>query len=220
MAVDSSISALQRIVERLAPERVTAVVAPVAKSIDGVREVERELIYSWAHARQCEFVAGRMCARRGLAALDVPAGDLLPDAEGVPVWPEGVVASISHSGGVAMAVVALSADCRFLGLDLEKTDRLSAAAIQRVVHPLEAGFAGGDQVKASILFSLKEAFYKAQFPLWRTTGNFHDLALSVDLGAGTARVRQMDSRFAPELERAHFAFNLVGDFVLSLCWSR
>jgi len=118
-----------------------------------------------------------------------------------------------------MAVVAHDENCALIGVDIEKTSRLSAAAIKRVMHPLEQGFVAGDQVKASILFSLKEAFYKAQFPRWRTTGNFHDLALGVDMEAGSAQVVEIDARFAPNLAQLRFGFRLVDDYVVSLCWS-
>ena len=77
---------------------------------------------------------------------------------------------------------------------------------------------GGDQLKASILFSLKEAFYKAQFPKWRAEGNFRDLALEVDLANGSAKIIEMGSRFKPELLRLRFRFRVVDDYVVSQCW--
>ena len=179
---------------------------------------ERQLIESWAPSRQREFAAGRMCARRALDLLGAVTSGLLPDADGIPQWPEGTVGSISHCRGVAMAMTAKSVDCRLLGLDLEKTNRLSAGAIKQVLHPVEQIFAGSDQQKASILFSLKEAFYKAQFPKWRAVGNFSDLALEVDLAKGSAKIYKMDSRFNPELMGLRFCFRIVDDYVVSLSW--
>jgi 4'-phosphopantetheinyl transferase EntD len=159
-----------------------------------------------------------MCARRALDLLGVGSSGLLPDADGIPQWPEGTVGSISHCRGVAMAVGAKLVDCRLLGLDLEKTNRLSAGAIKQVLHPIEEIFVDGDQLKASILFSLKEAFYKAQFPKWRAVGNFSDLAMEVDLAKGSARIREMDARFSPELMQLRFCFRIVDDYVVSQSW--
>ncbi|MGZ0707234.1 4'-phosphopantetheinyl transferase family protein [Coraliomargarita sp. W4R53] len=181
-------------------------------------ESERALVGAWASHRQQEFASGRGCARHALLQLDVDSGDLLPDLDGIPRWPEGVLGCISHSRGIAMAVAARGGVPVVLGLDLEKTNRLSESAMKKVVHPLEADFVASDQVRASILFSLKEAFYKAQFPCWRTAGNFHDLALEVDLEDGVAKVLELDARFAAELERLNFRFRLVDDYVVSLCW--
>ncbi|TVP79751.1 MAG: 4'-phosphopantetheinyl transferase superfamily protein [Puniceicoccaceae bacterium] len=183
-------------------------------------DAERALIETWAVPRQQEFAAGRLCARRGLAALGRPAVPLLRDADGLPLWPPGVVGSITHSRGIAAAALRpADGPDTLLGLDLEKTNRLSAAASRRVLHPREVGFAAGDQRRASVLFSLKEAFYKAQFPRWRTPGNFHDLALSVDLAAGRAVVVDLAPCFDPILAGLEFRFCLVDDYVLSLCWS-
>jgi 4'-phosphopantetheinyl transferase EntD len=65
---------------------------------------------------------------------------------------------------------------------------------------------------------LKEAFYKAQFPKWRAVGNFSDLALEVDLAKESAKIREMDARFSPELMRLKFCFRIVDDYVVSLSW--
>lgn len=179
---------------------------------------EKCLVEAWAPTRQREFASGRQCARRALATLGLNHAELLPDADGIPQWPKGVIGSISHSRGVAMAVVAQSSDITLLGLDLEKTNRLSTAAMKRVVHSFEEAFVGCDQLRASILFSLKEAFYKAQFPKWRTEGNFRDLALELDLDKGLASVLEIDERFAPELAQVQFNFRLVDDYVLCMSW--
>jgi 4'-phosphopantetheinyl transferase EntD len=181
-------------------------------------EKERALVEGWAVARQQEFMAGRFCARRALAASGRMEVAILRDADGLPLWPEGVVGSITHCRGIAAAVLrSITGPDSLLGLDLEKTNRLSVSAGRRVLHPSEAKFAGDSQIRATILFSLKEAFYKAQFPRWRTTGNFQDIGLEVDLASGRAEVGALGGRFDPELSGLRFRFALVGDYVLCLC---
>lgn len=218
MSMESTIASLKAACAALAPSGCAFEVAAVTDYLAELYEPERAWVHTWSVHRQNEFSTGRLCARHALAELGVAAGDLLPDADGIPQWPEGGLGCISHSRGIAMAVTARMGTPLLLGLDLEKTNRLSVRAIQQVVHPLEGAFVGGDQVRASILFSLKEAFYKAQFPRWRTAGNFHDMALEVDLADGVAKILQLDARFAPELRRLKFRFRLVDDYVVSLCW--
>ena len=218
MSSGKTIAQLREVAHLIVPMGATFELAIIDQRATDLLPEERQLIESWAPSRQCEFVTGRMCARRALDLLGVGASGLLPDADGIPQWPEDTVGSISHCRGVAMAMVAKSVDCRLLGLDLEKTNRLSAGAIKKVLHPIEEIFTGGDQLKASILFSLKEAFYKAQFPKWHAVGNFSDLALEVDLARGSAKIREMDARFNPELMRLRFCFRIVDDYVLSLSW--
>ena len=218
MSSGKTIAQLREVAHLIVPMGAAFEVAIIDQRATDLLPEERELIESWAPSRQCEFVTGRRCARRALDLLGVDASGLLPDADGIPQWPEDTVGSISHCRGVAMAMVAKSVDCRLLGLDLEKTNRLSAGAIKQVLRPIEEIFTGGDQLKASILFSLKEAFYKAQFPKWHAVGNFSDVALEVDLTKGTAKIREMDARFSSELMGLRFCFRIVDDYVLSLSW--
>ena len=218
MSPEKSINKLREAAQALAPMGAVLEVAMIDQHSDELLPEERQLVESWAPHRQREFVRGRMCARRALDSLVAGVAGLLPDPDGIPQWPEGVVGSISHCRGVAMATVANSADCRLIGLDLEKINRLSAGAINKVLHPIEESFAIGDQLKATILFSLKEAFYKAQFPKWRALGNFRDLALEVDLANGVAKIIEMGSRFKPELLRLRFRFRVVDDYVVSMSW--
>ena len=218
MSPKKTIAQLGELAHALLPRGAALELAMIDKDLVELLPEERQLLESWAPHRQREFATGRLCARRALDLLGVAASGLLPDADGVPQWPEDVAGSISHCRGVATAAVAHSADCHLLGLDLEKINRLSAGAIKKVLHPIEEGFAAGDQLRASVLFSLKEAFYKAQFTKWRAVGNFRDLALEVDLVDGAAKIREMDARFNPELLRLKFRFCVAGDYVLSLAW--
>ena len=118
-----------------------------------------------------------------------------------------------------MASVAYKDCYSYIGLDLEKTNRLSSSAMKRITHPLEVTMVAGNQLNASILFSLKEAFFKAQFPHWHTVGSFRELALSLDFDEGTANIQQLDLRFAKELNDLSLAFEIVDEYVLSLVWS-
>lgn len=173
--------------------------------------------------RQSEFVAGRDCARAALAQIGYPEQPILADADGVPAWPAGALGAISHSRGYCGAVAARQTDYRILGLDLEKTNRLSRAAIERVVHPQEQGYVEGDQRKASLIFSAKEAFFKAQYPSWQTHANFHDLVLAVEgSDIGRMTIRDLAQRFPDDLcalaPDIRFRFRYFEDFVVTLCW--
>lgn len=211
---------LQNALNALAPSNCATAVSSLGEAdLIGLPNNAYDMIHSWAKHRQEEFKAGRRCASQALAKVGSEDRIALPDADGLPNWPQGFLGSISHSLGIAMAVAAKKEQYALVGLDLEKTNRLSESAARRVIHPLEVSFAGDNQVNASILFSLKEAFYKAQFPRWRELGNFRELALSVNLAEGTADIKEMDARFDSELVQLSFAFKIVDDFVISLAWT-
>ena len=174
--------------------------------------------------RQREFFGGRQCARKALAKFGVDAGSIGIGADHLPSWPAGFLGSISHSKGYCAALVGSRSDFCGLGVDLEKTNRLSDQAIMRVLHPDEEAFAAGDQQLASLFFSAKEAFYKMQFPRWRTTANFQDLALGLERSSSAfeLRVGWMSNRFSSVLRsRARdvcIRGQFFGDFVVSVCW--
>ncbi len=131
--------------------------------------------------------AARIVARELLRAIgDVPQA--IPKAvSGMPVWPAGVVGSLSHDSEVAVAAVAASRDFRSLGIDIEPEEPLGPDLLDLVATSWERQQIDFDLGRARLLFVVKEAVYKAVFPL---TGEFlehHDV--EVNLTAQTASVR-------------------------------
>ncbi len=222
MLIPSEITELESSLLGLCPVGLGSSCAPV----DSVMPLACDLEQSsgWSDARISEFSGGRSCARQALAQIGFD-GDaiLVRNAEGIPVWPGGYMGSISHCRGLCMAVAGLSSSYPAIGLDLERTDRIKEGAARQIVHQMEASFWSGDQLNASILFSLKEAFYKAQFPRWGLDAGFQDMALEVDLAGGCARIIFLADRLSDGLsgfssDNFHFRFSLVGSYVLSISW--
>jgi 4'-phosphopantetheinyl transferase EntD len=120
--------------------------------------------------RRREFATGRLCARRALARLGVRPVAILPGAGGEPVWPPGVVGSITHCAGYRAAAVAWADDVPSLGIDAEPhhplpdgvLDAVASADEQHRLHRLAAidPHVHWDRV----LFSAKESVYKAWYP--------------------------------------------------------
>ena len=67
--------------------------------------------------RRREFLAGRLAAQAALARLGERG--LVGRRGHAPVWPQGFCGSISHSGGIAVAVAASTRQWQALGVDLE-----------------------------------------------------------------------------------------------------
>ncbi|GGF62877.1 4'-phosphopantetheinyl transferase EntD (siderophore biosynthesis) [Mameliella alba] len=137
--------------------------------------------------RRAEFAAGRLAARRAMAQLGLADAAIPMGADRAPVWPKGLVGSISHAEGVCLGVVARDADYRSLGIDVEGDDPLAEDLIPEICLPEELGLlpAGARAARAKRLFSAKEAAYKAHYPLAGQVFGFH--GLQVDLGQGCAR---------------------------------
>jgi enterobactin synthetase component D len=124
--------------------------------------------------RRHEFWMGRSAARRALRELGACDGPILTSGRR-PVFPSGVTGSLSHSAGVAVAIVAPSAAARGLGIDLELRS-LPADAERLVLGPEEAAGVAAGRYSCAEAFSAKEAAFKALEPL---------------LDCGAATLRQM-----------------------------
>ncbi|MCX2832748.1 4'-phosphopantetheinyl transferase family protein [Microbulbifer thermotolerans] len=123
--------------------------------------------------RQAEFLAGRYAASLALAALDIDVRACGPVGIGPrrnPVWPQGVVASISHAAGRAVCAASLRAHNDFLGVDIELlSPEMDCADVQQAVMGerelallVDAGLAPSQAV--FLTFSAKESLFKALYP--------------------------------------------------------
>src|SRR4051794_4832056 len=129
----------------------------------------------------------RIVAREFLARLGHPDASVPKGTAGEPVWPAGVVGSLSHDDEVAVAALALRQDFASVGIDVEPARELPADMIELIATVGELRAIGGDPLQARVLFAAKEAVYKAVNPLDRTFLEFPDI--EVDLASRTAITR-------------------------------
>ncbi|MER5871124.1 4'-phosphopantetheinyl transferase superfamily protein [Streptomyces sp. NPDC002044] len=144
-------------------------------------------------SRRREFTTVRHCASLALGELGVPYRPLLPGVRGAPGWPAGVVGSMTHCRGYRAAVVARTRDAVALGIDAEPGEPLPRGLLDVVALPGER-----DRVLGlldarpgvrwdRLLFSAKEAVYKAWFPLTGQLLDFHEADVVFDAGRGGFR---------------------------------
>ena len=117
-------------------------------------------------ARRRDFAMGRAAAHRALAVLGKDGAPILRGEFGEPLWPTGVVGSITHAAGQVVAAVARTDDCGGIGVDLEDSGRFFPKLIEHVAFGAEVdrllALDGEAQQRATIeLFAAKEAIYKA-----------------------------------------------------------
>jgi enterobactin synthetase component D len=134
--------------------------------------------------RQREFLAGRWCAEQALRCLGAGSTHVAMAEDRAPIWPRGVVGSITHTGDFAAAAVAWAADIAGLGIDSEQIiDPAAARDIADVCMVDEATLfkaAHGCSFCefCTFVFSAKEAVYKCLFPLTRKFLEFSDVRIT------------------------------------------
>jgi len=155
---------------------------------------EEALLARATDKRRREFGTGRHCARAALRALGLPAAPILPDDQGAPRWPPGIVGSITHCDGYRAVAVARAPATVAIGIDAEPCQSLAAEVLDLVSLPSERArlrelaAAGPDVCWDRLLFSTKEAVYKAWFPLARRWLGFTDADITIHPG-GTFAAR-------------------------------
>jgi 4'-phosphopantetheinyl transferase EntD len=158
---------------------------PIEEQALGPRAVE---------GRRAMFALGRAAAREALGELDGAESVAIPRGSGgEPVWPDGIVGSISHTQAVAVAIVARRSDYAGLGVDIEDLARgPSPRAARLICRPGEMDWVepeAGTQ-RLALLFSAKEAVFKALYPIEGVWLGFADAELTwrADGGGFDARV--------------------------------
>lgn len=137
--------------------------------------------------RRREFSAGRAAAHQAMDLLGAPVQAIPVGENRAPVWPAGLVGSISHTRSCAMAVVARQGAIRGLGIDVEEDkpladDLWSAICSEREQDWLRNQINPGQMAK--VIFSAKEAAYKCQFSLSARYYGFDGMELEIDLASG------------------------------------
>nr|ASV47129.1 EntD-related protein [uncultured bacterium] len=151
---------------------------------------EEPLVARAVAARRAEFTTVRACARLALAELGRPPAPLLSGPKREPLWPEGIVGSLTHCDGYRAAAVAPADLLASLGIDAEPHAALPDGILERVSLPRERDGLG--RLPAGIhwgrlLFSAKESVYKTWFPLTHRWLDFDEAALEFRPGPDPAR---------------------------------
>jgi len=177
-------------------------------------EIEEQGLGKAVPERRLEFKIGRTCARTALMRLGREPVAIPIGAFREPLWPEGVVGSISHCDGLVMAAVANRSDYQSIGIDAEVNQALPREVFSTV-------FSEGELNRLDALpsigvcwdrlvFSAKESVFKTWYPLEKTWLDFTDcdVAIQPSMQRFTAHVSATPNLNGPRMER-----NYVGRFV-------
>jgi 4'-phosphopantetheinyl transferase EntD len=173
-------------IEELLPAAVAAAESTGEVGDEYLYPEEEALLTRAAQTRRREFAGVRACARAALAKLGLPPAPILPGELGAPIWPVGVVGSMTHCPAYRAAVVADAAEISSVGVDAEPNERLPPDVLNFIADDDEEAWvtallAARPEVSWDrLLFSAKEAVFKTWFPLTSCWLEFRDLTITVD----------------------------------------
>lgn len=152
---------------------------------------EEKLCADWrSEARRELFRAGRTAVHEALQGLGLDRGTpVLRGPQGEPVWPEGAAVSISNTTGMAVAAACCIPQFRSIGVDIELRRRPVRLELKHhLCLPSEFERLHSCGMSLLLLFSAKEALYKALYPICRRLIGFKEMELRWDAGDEAWRV--------------------------------
>jgi 4'-phosphopantetheinyl transferase EntD len=119
--------------------------------------------------RQAEYFYGRLAARLALEHAGLPLLGVGTGTQRQPLWPAGVVGSITHNARHALAAALPLGPCRGIGIDIEtlatpeQESSIASIALDGAERRILAAQAAtlSPAAALTLVFSAKESFYKA-----------------------------------------------------------
>jgi 4'-phosphopantetheinyl transferase EntD len=145
-------------------------------------------------------VAGREVPKAALERLGLTNPPWIGRGErGEPLWPVGVIGSMTHCYPWSIAILIKDVWNFQIGIDLESIPRVEVVDIRQVIcRDVEIDWLRTRSAPAgpAIIFSAKEAVYKALYPLFQRYIDFKEIELSWIPERSCFNVRIVDSCLA------------------------
>ncbi len=155
-----------------------------------------ETLLTAVNKRQAEFLAGRICAKTVLSHMGIAHHTINTDTERRPIWPSGIIGSITHTHNIAAAIVAPADKYLAIGLDYEQIvthsslEELSGTILTTKERAfLKTQRKNERHTYFSLVFSLKESLFKALNPITKVFFDFQAAqVMSLNHGQATLQL--------------------------------
>lgn len=174
-------------ISSILPDTVVAVEARDDSASVHLFPEERFSLGRSVEKRRREFTTARGCARIAFEQLGLPPSPVPTGIRGEPLWPSGVVGSITHCDGYRACAIARSTDIATIGIDAMPHIALPHDVLPTIAGLGEAAWLSGQKGNAptvhwdTLLFSAKESVYKAWFPIARRSLGWGDAVVNFDV---------------------------------------
>lgn len=156
--------------------------------------------------RQAEFLAGRYSAYKALKQLGIHGRHIGIGKHRNPLWPKGVIASISHTHNIAVCAATTTEHHHVLGIDIERFLNEDTA------HSIKAQVINDQETRLlntsgypfhhalTIVFSAKESLFKALYPYVKAYFGF-EAAEIISMKKGCAEIiLKLTKNLSPRLQ--------------------
>jgi len=162
-------------------DNATVLIAEISRSSRELVAGELEAVKDAVPSRKKEFAAGREIALIALAKIGFHESSLPVSQQRFPVWPNGVVGSISHTSTMVGVAVAPRSHYSSIGFDLEIEGAVDPELCSVILSESEKQAADESPAAdfATTIFGCKEAVYKAVNPITSEYFDFLDVRITI-----------------------------------------
>ena len=169
----------------------------ISKIKGQISDVEYRIVSNSVLKRRNEFIAGRILAHNALEQLNIYGFDILTGNNREPIWPKGIIGSISHNNSFVCAAVTTSDYYKGIGIDVEEDEVIQVSQHNIIFTKNELLWIERQQNSAQenihkIIFSAKESLYKCIYPFVKKYIDFKQVEMEIDLENKTLRIIKMD----------------------------
>lgn len=170
----------ESLIRNVLPSEVVIATGPIELGWHDLDPREFEAVRGAVPQRLSEFAAGRRFARTALAELGVNGSPLLVNLDRSPRWPAGVIGSITHSRNYCAVAVARAERYRAIGIDAQHVDAVephlwNVFCTEEEIDEINQQDPQFRKSLAAMIFSAKESYFKASYPIHKEWIGFHDL---------------------------------------------
>jgi 4'-phosphopantetheinyl transferase EntD len=187
------------VIEEILPPGVIAVDTREERLDIELFPAEQTALGQAVEKRRREFVTARACAREALARLGMPPSPIATGERGQPLWPEGVVGSITHCATYRACALAHAHELAGVGIDAEPHAPLPDGVLGQIARAEERprlaqlALAEPGVCWDRLLFCAKETVYKVWFPIAQCWLGFEDATFTFDPVGHTFQARLLKS---------------------------
>ncbi len=166
-------------------DRCLLLAAPIQQIPSSLFPEESTRMTSWVEKRQREFSAGRALSRHAMGLLGLPMYPIPIGKMRQPLWPPGLVGSITHTDTHCAVALGRQRDALSMGIDIETEGRVTPDLWPHIfareeIALLESQPLDRQSELAGQMFSAKEAYFKLQYPLTTLLPGFIDVTTRLD----------------------------------------
>ena len=152
----------------LFPKNVNSEISDLISDKVELLPAEATISQRYSPKRLREFTTGRVNARHLLERYNIQGYPLLPNADRAPIWPPGIIGSISHCNDRCGVIVTESKHYRSIGFDVENKRDFNYSARKFICTNEEEQWLltqpeSSRSQKLLLIFSIKESLYKCLY---------------------------------------------------------